>query len=401
MESPYISQLRLSQGIGKYLDLRSHQMTLKLHYEMLKEGISKEDRFIFTEVIMPPEIFHSMGLIPLFVESLGSFLASIKKNTEIIKAAEEDGINPEICAYHKCGIGALKSGYIPVPRLFIHSSYWCDDMVKVCSMISREFKREAFLIDIPFTMDERSVEYIAEQLEDMVEFITYNTGLEFSMDKLKECVRLSNQAREYWVLANKLRENPPAVLYGSDALRMLPMLLPKFGLKENVEVFKVFYEEIRSRYDSKKYCVKKQKSRILWLHFMPFYDPKLIRYLENDLGVVIAFEENCNVFWEPIDQGEPFIGLARKLLGHTGFGPANRRIEAILDLVKKYHIDGVIHFSQVCCRPFSGMVSLLRQELRRSEIPFLEIDGDVVDSRNYAQGQTKVRLEAFVEMLQS
>jgi benzoyl-CoA reductase/2-hydroxyglutaryl-CoA dehydratase subunit BcrC/BadD/HgdB len=33
-------------------------------------------------------------------------------------------------------------------------------------------------------------------------------------------------------------------------------------------------------------------------------------------------------------------------------------------------------------------------------IPFLEIDGDLVDPRNYAEGQIRTRVEGFMEVME-
>jgi len=35
----------------------------------------------------------------------------------------------------------------------------------------------------------------------------------------------------------------------------------------------------------------------------------------------------------------------------------------------------------------------------RMGVPFLDLDGDCIDSRNYSEGQTKTRLEGFVELM--
>ncbi|HEX9058934.1 MAG TPA: 2-hydroxyacyl-CoA dehydratase family protein [Clostridia bacterium] len=400
MSSPYITHLRLSQGISKYLDLKSHQMILKAHYEVLKHGLQEGNPFIFTEVIMPPEIFHSMGIASLFVESLGSFMASVNMNGKIIKTAEDLGIGADICAYHKSGIGALKSGYIPVPAAFVHSSYWCDDMTKVCEYLSHEYQRPGFIIDLPFGSGPDAVDYVAGQFEKMAQFLSENTKIPFSLEKLKETVRLSNEARQYWVMANRLREEKPCLVYGTDTLRMLPMLLPKFGLPAAVDICRTYYDELLERRKTGVSVVKNGKYRLLWLHFFPFYALPFMRYVEEKLGAVIAFEENTNVYWEPIDEEEPFVGIAKKLMAHTGFGPSERRADAILDFVKRYKIDGVVHFSQICCRPFRGSVSVIREALNSADVPFLELSGDVLDSRNYSEGQLKIRMEAFIEVLQ-
>jgi benzoyl-CoA reductase/2-hydroxyglutaryl-CoA dehydratase subunit BcrC/BadD/HgdB len=42
---------------------------------------------------------------------------------------------------------------------------------------------------------------------------------------------------------------------------------------------------------------------------------------------------------------------------------------------------------------------MVRDAMRERGIPTLVLDGDGADVRNYSEGQTRTRLEAFIEML--
>lgn len=399
MYSPYVSHMRLAQGMSSYLDLQSHGMTLRLHYKLLEQGMKNQKAFVFSEVIMPSEIFHSMGIPLIFVESFGSFMASLKKCEDLITTAEQEGIGQDICSYHKCSIGALKKGYIPIPGAFVHSSYWCDDMVKVCEYLGTKYQRPSYLIDLPFSDHLHSVNYVAGQFEELAFFLSKEFNCDFNMKRLIEAVKWSNEAREYWVRANKLRETGPCLAYGADIIRMMPMLLPKLGLKEAAEICKCYYEELRRRRDTEYSPVKDGKKRILWLHFLPFYANDFMRYIETELGLVIAFEENTHVYWDPIPEDDPFTGIAKKMMAHTALGPAEKRIKTIKAFIKKYNIDGVVQFSQICCRPYRGSVSLIRNALQEMDVPFIELSGDVLDNRSYSEAQLKIRMEAFSELL--
>ena len=41
----------------------------------------------------------------------------------------------------------------------------------------------------------------------------------------------------------------------------------------------------------------------------------------------------------------------------------------------------------------------MKKELEKEGYPFLSLDGDYVDSRNYMPGQFATRIEGFLEML--
>jgi len=71
----------------------------------------------------------------------------------------------------------------------------------------------------------------------------------------------------------------------------------------------------------------------------------------------------------------------------------------VYDLVKRYKIDGVIHFSQRGCRQSCGGAYIIKDFLQKKGVPMLIMDGDGADYRNYSKGQTRTRIEAFLEML--
>ena len=79
--------------------------------------------------------------------------------------------------------------------------------------------------------------------------------------------------------------------------------------------------------------------------------------------------------------------IANRMLAHFNYGRIERRIK-VIKLARRYNVDGVIHFSL-------GIPTELRffkynhNSLQEEGLPFLVLDGDCVDSRNFASGQVK------------
>ena len=71
-----------------------------------------------------------------------------------------------------------------------------------------------------------------------------------------------------------------------------------------------------------------------------------------------------------------------------------------LKALQGYKIDGVIHFSHWGCRQSCGGEYVIRDLMRKRGVPMLILNGDGADSRNYSGEQTKLRLDAFLEMLE-
>jgi benzoyl-CoA reductase/2-hydroxyglutaryl-CoA dehydratase subunit BcrC/BadD/HgdB len=172
------------------------------------------------------------------------------------------------------------------------------------------------------------------------------------------------------------------------------------GSPAGVEFFKAMYEELKAKVAGGKGAVAKERFRLLWLHYIrPYYPNEIISYLEA-MGASVCFNEASHVYWEPLDPAKPFESLAAKVLSIPNGGPLERRAGLALKLVDEYKVDGVIHFSHWGCRQSCGGEYVIRDLMRKRDIPMLILDGDGTDSRNYSKEQTRLRLEAFLEMLE-
>ena len=72
-----------------------------------------------------------------------------------------------------------------------------------------------------------------------------------------------------------------------------------------------------------------------------------------------------------------------------------------LELAERYNVNGVIHFSHWGCRQSCGGEYIVRDIMQKKGIPVLILNGDGADCRNYSEEQTKLRLDAFLEMLEA
>ena len=63
--------------------------------------------------------------------------------------------------------------------------------------------------------------------------------------------------------------------------------------------------------------------------------------------------------------------------------------------------DGIIQFCHWGCKQSIGIANLYKKIFKEKDIPFLTVDGDIMDKRNNQKGQIKTRLEAFLEILES
>ncbi|MDC3237482.1 2-hydroxyacyl-CoA dehydratase family protein, partial [bacterium] len=74
--------------------------------------------------------------------------------------------------------------------------------------------------------------------------------------------------------------------------------------------------------------------------------------------------------------------------------------KSILQMIDKYDIDGFVLHSNRSCKPYSlGQYDIQKIIQKESGIPTLLIEADMVDERNFSEGQIETRIDAFMENL--
>ncbi|MFC1994553.1 2-hydroxyacyl-CoA dehydratase [Chloroflexota bacterium] len=115
----------------------------------------------------------------------------------------------------------------------------------------------------------------------------------------------------------------------------------------------------------------------------------------NRVNVVMS--ELALVYWDEVDEGHLFEGMALRCLKNPYVGPAEQRLAGIIQLAEGYDSDGVVHFSSAACRHANASFRLIKDALVRRDTPFLVLDGDMNDERNYSAERTRSSLDSSIE----
>lgn len=382
----------------------SHKMS-RLLGNLLLKTYRKESIVGFRSIIVPSEIYYALDAIPLCVESLSAMLTDAHLSSQMLDVSEKHHYSKDICSFLRCTAGMAIENILPTPDFLICTSYYCDGCPKLFENLAKKYKKKCFILDIPYHFDTAdAVDYLAKQIEDMMKEIEKITGRKMNPDKLTETIRLANEAREYFLKVNGLRKSIPSPMLGGEAMDYAVMLAFTWGLKEMVEVCKLLYEELYEKIKQNNNADSKQinkKLRLLWRHLRPYYNNEIINFIENNCGAEIAFEEINYIHWDKMDPSDPYRSLARKLLANPPVGHFEHWLEATHNFIKWYKIDGVISFNHWGCRQLGSGTGILKSSLEKERIPFLEIDGDCIDPRDYSSQQLKTRVYAFIEMMAS
>ncbi|WP_432409027.1 2-hydroxyacyl-CoA dehydratase subunit D [Wukongibacter sp. M2B1] len=396
----FTQRMTLVKAVVPRLELDAVKKLVKNQIDIFTEIIWKEpEKAIWTNMVMPVEIFYAAGLVPINMELVSGWLATLGLSQKYIIESESMGFSPTLCSYHKAALGACEKGDLPFPRAAAITSHLCDGGNGVVNHFRNRFGTLSFTINMPYRNNDLHFNYVLEQYKNLVKWLEDYTGVKLSRERLRRALELSNIAREYWLKVFEMRKGEP-LFYGHLALRNLFGATFLFGSELGVEVAKLYYQQLcNMKSDRLSNSRKSRQKRILWIHFAPLYANELMEYLEEHLNCRIVFDITGYIYWPEYDLEKPMESLVNRTLSHFYMGEALERKKLYSSLMEEFKIDGVIHFMHNGCRSIPGWSWQVRQIANEHNIPYMELSGDCVDPRGFSEEQMRLRLEAFSEAL--
>ena len=358
------------------------------------DSLGRTERYVWGNIFSPCEIVHCFGLSTLSIECLACFLSGYHLEDYFIDCAQNEGIAPTLCSYHKTFVGAIDSGAVPVPRYAVTTSLSCDGNLNTFRYLEKKKGVPFTFLDVPYRDDEASVEYLAGQLKEFAAALEARFGRRFDEEKLKEILEIENETRKELVRFFELQSE---YYYPDELISQLYLMMGMhllIGTREFLDLIRFMVQDIqtRPRFEGKK---------ILWIHLLPFYQESLRQYFNTNETYQIIASDIVLDSVEELDPGKPFHSLAKKIICNLYNGSYRNRAQIVSGLADRLHPDAVIQFCHWGCKQSSGSSILLKERIQEKGIPMLILDGDGIDKRNSHDGQIKTRLEAFLEMLDS
>lgn len=252
-----------------------------------------------------------------------------------------------------------------------------------------------YILDLPRLVTPSSVEYYAAQLRRFIVSLEEKFDLVIHDQSLRQGITVMNETRHLFTQLYQLRRGQNSTLPGSQALTLSLL-------------------SVRSPKDRFNHWLREQlpqmKERTIQSNGLPrlllsgsIIDQVPIVELVERCGAVVVAEEMCtgNRYFEGLvpEEGDPLIAIARRYLERapcSRMKDVDRRVTYLLHLVEEYNVDGVIYYTIKFCDQYQYDLPLVREALRREEIPMLYLEGDYTVG---SFGQLKTRVQAFVEVV--
>ncbi|MCD8365400.1 MAG: 2-hydroxyacyl-CoA dehydratase family protein [Clostridiales bacterium] len=356
------------------------------------DAMRRPQRTVWANIFSPVEILQCFDVHTLSIECLSSFLSGFTIEDYFLDYAENEGIAPTLCSYHKNFIGAVDSGVVAPAAFAVTTSTICDGNVSTFRYLSDRYGIPEFLLDIPDRDSPEAEAYVAGQLKELIARLEETFGRKMDYDRLSEVLERENESKQSYRRTLSMMRTKA---YTSTLTLQMYMLFANhldIGRPEILDFYRKMEAEVAA-------APEFHGVNVFWVHLLPWYQETLKSYFNCSSRYQIQGIELSLDYMEPLDAAHPLEALAKKMIDNIYTGSYERKANMVQEIVREIQPDGVIHFCHWGCKQSSGGVMILKEKMQEIGMPFLILDGDGMDRRNSHDGQIRTRFEAFLEMI--
>ena len=405
------------------------------------------------------EILRAMDVVPIWTENFAGICGAKRDAERFLERAESLGFSRSLCTYALCGIGfdqwREELGEMPPeapwggmarPDFMISTGQiLCDPRAK-WYQASQQYMPDVpiYNMDMPYplydrTTDHREVlgyyhKYVVKELRGLIDFLEEQTGKKMDYAKLEERVELSDKTWNLIHETYELRAASPCPMGTGDAMNTMVPMCFMMATQEAYDFFTDLNKELKEKNAKKEGVVENEKYRLLWGGGLPSWFALTDFNYFNSKGAVFPAETTYRMV-TPLDEmdlpetSDPVERLAWRWLGYWTFwyDKARKRpgsepdVERLINYIETYNIDGVVMHEAFSCRTWHvGLIWQLqqlakiykpipvlrlgkggKQEIGHRELPSLILESDIIDISSYSEVDTRNRIDAFIETLES
>ncbi len=381
--------------------------TMLESYNRIIECAEEGRPFIASSYANAPELFVALDL-PWYTLSQIPYLPTAELHIlEEIDEAERAGLGTDMCTLIRLGINNVEAGRVPLPTAFVGLLSLCDGNNMLHQAIAHnEYWRDVpvFCTDAPYLESDRSVDFHAGELRQMVDVLQEHTGRKMDIDRLREVVEESNKHYELWAEYNELRRAVPcphSAAKGAQAWSVAQNYM--VGDRRGTEWFRQLVDITEQRVSQGKGSIPNERIRLFWFDVRAVWFPELTEWLKSEWGVCIVMDMTGYAPYTLIDTSSEesiFKGLAKRNLYDVPMvrhvrGTTDNLINDLVRVVKDYKIDCVVWPAHMGHKDGAASVGIMRDVCRDLGVPFLTLGLDLFDWRYTAIDEVKNRFSQF------
>jgi benzoyl-CoA reductase/2-hydroxyglutaryl-CoA dehydratase subunit BcrC/BadD/HgdB len=280
----------------------------------------------------------------------------------------------------------------------------CDGKKKSYEILAPLVK-DLYIMDLPQMKTDTGKALLKEEYRKFMAKLESVSGKKITAESLQKGIDIVNAKRKAVKRLAGIRAADPAPISGLDALLVNQVFFYDDPIRFTDSVNKLC-DELEDRVKNVIGVFAQGTTRVL-VSGCPMAVPnwKLPMLIESSKAVIVG-EESCvgerGTRWLTEPKGNTVDAILDSIteryfrIDCAVFTPNPSRVEYVKEMAKKYHAQGVIHYSLQFCQPYIMESGPVEKELEKSGVPTLRLETD------YSQedaGQLKTRIEAFVERL--
>jgi len=361
----------------------------------------------------PVELLRVFDFYTVYPENHGALCGAQKMGPEICQEAEKQGYHSDLCSYARIDLGHAFSGKtpagkLPKPDLLFCSNNICQTILYWFKELSHYWKIPLILFDTPYNFEDikgSDIKYMAEQLQEMIPQLETVSGKKFSQKRFEGIITLAKDSSRLWgeVLATLKAKPAPMTIF--DAFVHLAPIVSLRGLPVARQYYEILLQELEDRVSKGIAAVKSERKRLMWDNIAVWFKLRDWSLLFAEHGCNFVAATYTNAWAETIhylDASTPFESMARVYSLVILNNNLKHRLNLMRQMIKDYQIDGLVIHSDRSCKPYSvGQYDMRRLLAEDLGVKTVVIEADMTDSRVYSEEQTRTRLEAFFEALES
>ena len=361
----------------------------------------------------PVEPLIAMDVIPVYPENHGAMIGAAKMGVALCETAESMGYARDLCSYARTDIACATVdggpiGGLPRPDMLICCNNICGTVLKWYEVQARYFKVPLFVLDTPFIHTEFTREahaYVRIQLDEYLAFLETHCQRSFDHDRLAEVGRLSIAGQRRWQQVLDTTVHRPAPMSAFDAFFHLALIVTLRGTQTAVDYYGELLGEMNARVAEGIAAVPGERYRLLWDNLPVWYRT---RWLADKFAAHAAclVADTYTASWcgtlRYLDEND-FLGSMAEAYTRVYINiGTDRMADQVVEMVDKYHVDGLVMHANRSCKPYSlGQYDIRRIVRQKRGLPVLVIEADMADARHFAESQIETRIDAFMEMLKT
>lgn len=347
-------------------------------------------------VMTPPELVYAAGAQPVKLCS-GHYTAF---------SIGDDVVARDACPLVKAIAGFKHMGTLPLYEncALMVVPVTCDCKKRIAGML--QDMCPTHVLPVPASKEDEDIEHFVEELYRLAERISQVTGRPITYESLCDALNRTGYAQYELSRFLALKKSSPNLLYGTHAMAIMNAS-SYMSADAWAAGMRALNDALEARARANERVTHRDRPRIM-LTGSPIVFPNLkVSLLIEEAGGIVVADETCmgeRGLSDPVVSVDAsFDGLMRALAIRAlrpcpcpTFVDNTQRIYRLAQMVRDYHVEGVIYHVLRGCLVYDYEYRLMEEELERLGVPVIRLESDYTDED---AEQIRIRTEAFVETI--